>query len=293
MIEMHGITKSFGPVHAVDGLSLTVRPGEIVALLGPNGAGKTTTIDMILGLTSPTKGRLRILERTPREAVHEGRIGALMQTGGLLGSMTVQETLTSIAALCQRTSRVGEVIARARLEHLAKRRVAKCSGGEQQRIKFALALLPDPQLLVLDEPTTGMDAAARRELWAWMHGEAANGRTILFATHYLEEAQDFAQRIVLLGRGRLLADDSVAKIRSLASGRQVEATLPMAEDGLLARLRSLPSVSATEANGRRVTVTTIDSDGIARLLLDSGGTDLLVSSPTLESAFVALTKDNR
>lgn len=297
-IELVDVHKHFGPrthpVKAVDGLTTTIEPGEIVAILGPNGAGKTTAIDMVLGLTEPTSGTVRVFDTTPRRAVQAGRIGAVMQTGGLLRDLSVRETLTSIAALQRVPDRVDEVLEQAKLTALAGRRVSKCSGGEQQRIKMALALLTDPDLLVLDEPTAGMDVGARRDFWASMREQARAGRTIVFATHYLEEAQDFAQRIVLIGKGRLLADGPVAEVQAMTSGRSLAAsfTHPLTEgDPQLVALRALPGVTGIEVNGSRVSLTALGSDAVARHLLESGAHDLVIEAPTLESAFLALTQE--
>jgi ABC-2 type transport system ATP-binding protein len=202
-VELSGLTKSFGSVRAVRGIDLTVRPGEIVAFLGPNGAGKTTTIDMVLGLSEPDGGTARVYGMQPQAAVRHGLVSAVMQTGGLLKDLTVGETLQLTASLFSDTRPVEEVLRRAGIADLADRRVGKCSGGQQQRLRFAMALLPDPELLVLDEPTTGMDVTGRRDFWAAIRDDAARGRTVLFATHYLEEADAYADRIVLVSNGRV------------------------------------------------------------------------------------------
>jgi len=170
-IELRHLVKSFRPlrgsadteVTAVDGIDLTVGHGEVVAFLGPNGAGKTTTLDMVLGLTEPTSGTARVFGRPPRHAVVAGEVSAVLQTGGLLRDLTVRETVRMIASTYAATTPVDEVIDRAGLAALAHRRVSKCSGGEQQRLRFALALLPDPRLLILDEPTAGMDVSAHHD----------------------------------------------------------------------------------------------------------------------------------
>ncbi len=200
-IELRGLTKSFGSVRAVRGIDLTVRPGEIIAFLGPNGAGKTTTIDMMLGLSRPDEGTVLVYGMEPSAAVRHGLISAVMQTGGLLRDLTVEETLRLTASLFSNTRPVAEVLGRAGIADIAGRRVVKCSGGQQQRLRFAMALLPDPELLVLDEPTTGMDVTGRRDFWAAIREDAAHGRTVLFATHYLEEADAYADRIVLVSHG--------------------------------------------------------------------------------------------
>lgn len=294
-IEARGLTKRFGDVTAVGGVDLTITPGEIVALLGPNGAGKTTTIDMLLGLTAPTSGTVSLFGGPPRTAVLEAKVGAMMQTGGLLRDVTVRDTLVMIAALQGARERVDHVLEQTDLVEIQRRRVSKCSGGEQQRIKFALALLTDPELLILDEPTAGMDVAARRDFWDVMRAEAAAGRTIIFATHYLEEAQEFAQRIILIGRGQLLADGPTGQIRSMTAGRTVSATLPGSGDsaGHLMRLREIPGVQDAGLHGHRAQFTSTDSDALARALLQAGATDLTITEPSLEDVFLTLTKDAR
>src|SRR5690606_34687861 len=213
-------------VRAVDGVDLSIAPGEVVAFLGPNGAGKTTTLDMLLGLATPTSGEVRVFGQPPRQAVAAGRVSAVLQTGGLLRDLTVAETVRMIASTYRHHAPVGEVLERAGLTPLSRRRVAKLSGGEQQRLRFALALLPDPDLVVLDEPTAGMDVSARREFWDTMHADALAGRTVVFATHYLEEAEAFARRTVMIAGGRIVADGPTAEVRARASGRTVSADLP-------------------------------------------------------------------
>src|SRR3954447_25114224 len=187
-VALRGLTKRFGPVTAVDGLDLTVQPGEVVAFLGPNGAGKTSTIDVLLGLSRPDAGTVEVFGLPPRTAVAQGLVTAVMQTGGLLKDLTVGETVQLTAALFAHTRPVAEVLERAGLTEIANRRVGKCSGGQQQRLRLAMALLPEPELIVLDEPTTGMDVEGRREFWSAIRADAERGRTVLFATHYLEEA---------------------------------------------------------------------------------------------------------
>ncbi|WP_330475600.1 ABC transporter ATP-binding protein [Terrabacter sp. C0L_2] len=302
-VELRGLVKTFAParrshdteVRAVDGIDLRIEAGEIVAFLGPNGAGKTTTLDMVLGLTEPTSGTAEVFGRRPREAVIGGHVSAVLQTGGLLRDLTVRETVRMVASTYAVTTPVDEVIERAGLAALADRRVSKCSGGEQQRLRFALALLPDPRLLVLDEPTAGMDVTARRDFWDTMRADAGTGRTVVFATHYLEEADAFADRIVLVAGGRIVADGTTAEIRARASGRTVSATMPSGSvASSVARLRGVDGVRDVEERGSRVVVTATDSDAVARLLLlELGGTDLEIVTAGLEQAFMTLTGDDR
>jgi ABC-2 type transport system ATP-binding protein len=290
-VSLSGVTKSFGPVEAVRGIDLELQQGEIVAFLGPNGAGKTTTIDMMLGLSKPTTGEVRVLGLEPRQAIARGLVSAVMQTGGLIKDMTVRETVEYTASLFADTRPVDEVLANAGITELADRRVGKCSGGEQQRLRFAMALLPDPALLLLDEPTTGMDVEGRRRFWSAIRRDAAQGRTVLFATHYLEEADQYADRIVLISSGKVVADGSGNEIRALASGRSVRATLAADTDRLSA-LSSIPGagVDGVELRGETVIVHAKDSDAVARYLLtETDARDLEITSKGLEDAFLSLT----
>jgi ABC-2 type transport system ATP-binding protein len=288
-IEVKGLTKSFGSVRAVRGIDLTVRPGEIVAFLGPNGAGKTTTIDIILGLSRPDAGSVQVYGMEPAAAVRHGLVSAVMQTGGLLKDLTVEETLRLTASLFSDTRPVAEVLARAGISDIAGRRVVKCSGGQQQRLRFAMALLPDPELLVLDEPTTGMDVTGRRDFWAAIRQDAEQGRTVLFATHYLEEADAYADRVVLVSHGQVVADGSAAQVKALVSGRTVRATLPDAD---VESLQRLPGVETVEVRGDSVLIASTDSDAVARhLLASTDARDLEITSRGLEDAFISLTTE--
>jgi ABC-2 type transport system ATP-binding protein len=288
-IDLRHLTKRYGNVTAVNDLSLAIRPGEIVAFLGPNGAGKTTTIDMILGLARPDEGTVQVYGRTPVDAIATGYVSAVMQNGGLLKDFTVHETVRYTASLYATPQPVREVLERAGIAHIADRRVGKCSGGEQQRLRFAMSLLSNPRLLLLDEPTAGMDVEARREFWTAIREDAARGRTVMFATHYLEEADAYADRIVLIRQGSIVADGTTAAVKRMASGRTVRATVPNADRAALA---ALSGVSAVELRGDTVLITCADSDAVARhLLTQTRASDLEITANSLEAAFMALTGD--
>lgn len=302
-ILLENVTKVFRsqgrPLAAVDDVSLEIPRGTVVAFLGPNGAGKTTTLDMVLGLTAPTQGRIEVLGQNARDAVRSGKISAVLQSGGLLRDLTVGETVELIASTFDDAISTEEALTRAGISGLAKRRVSKCSGGEQQRLRFALALLPDPDLLILDEPTTGMDVTARHEFWDTMHAEARRGRTIIFATHYLEEADSFAERIVMISGGKIVADGTTREIRSHVAGRIVSARIsgdggtsqvpPLAQAA--AALEARNDVHTVHTEGDRLVVHAGDSDAVALALLTQyGGEDLEVTSGSLDEAFTALTR---
>ncbi|WP_168582764.1 ABC transporter ATP-binding protein [Gephyromycinifex aptenodytis] len=295
-IEIRGLVKTFlpprgtrTPIEAVQGVDLRIERGEVVALLGPNGAGKTTLLDMVLGLTRPTSGTVTVLGGTPGQAITTGRISSVMQDGGLLPRLTVGQTLGMVADIHGRLEAVEAVAARARIDSILGRRVRTCSGGERQRLRFALALLPDPDLLVLDEPTNGLDVSARRDFWAAIRADAAAGRTVVFATHYLAEADDIADRVILMAGGKVVADDTPTNVKGCALGRVVEAKLPRptGDDAL----RALPGVTDVERRGDTVRIHTRDSDTLARhLFTATDARDIEITSRGLGEAFVTLTE---
>jgi ABC-2 type transport system ATP-binding protein len=289
-VDLEGVHRSFGSVRAVDGIDLRLRLGEIAAILGPNGAGKTTTIDMILGLGRPDHGTVKVLGLTPTQAVGRGLVSAVMQTGGLLKDLTIGETIRLTATLFPNALPPDEVMERAGIADIADRLVGKCSGGQQQRLRFALAILPDPLLMILDEPTAGMDVEGRRDFWTAIRRDAQAGRTVVFATHYLEEADAYADRVVLMRHGKIVADGTAAEVRGMSAGRTVRANLAGADQ---AALRGLPGVRSVEVRGDSVVLQTTDSDAIARYLLtQTAAKDVEVFAQNLEDAFLALTSDD-
>ncbi|MGW0531768.1 ABC transporter ATP-binding protein [Streptomyces sp. NPDC003032] len=295
------VTKSYGGVRAVDGLTLDLRPGETVALLGPNGAGKSTTLDLLLGLRRADSGTVRVFGTSPREAITAGRVGAMLQSGGLMGEVTVRELVRLACDLHPRPRRIGDVLAHAGITEIADRKVDKLSGGQEQRVRFALATAGANDLIVLDEPTTGMDVTARQAFWATMREQADQGRAVLFATHYLEEADAIADRVLVLHRGRLLADGTAAEIKAKAGARKV--SFELAETGaetgaqtdaaLTGRLRELlPFVTALDISGHTVRLQSTDADATVHALYGLGvyPRNLEVAGLGLEQAFVAITE---
>jgi ABC-2 type transport system ATP-binding protein len=290
-VRLSGLRKHYGDVRAVDGIELTIAPGEVVALLGPNGAGKSTTVDMILGLSEPDAGGVAVFGTAPAEAVRQGAIGAMLQSGALLDDVTVGEMVRLVASLHRAPLPVTEALRRAGIEDLADRRSTKLSGGQKQRVRFAVALVSDPDLLVLDEPTAAMDVGTRRDFWKSMYEFTNSGRTVLFATHYLEEAEEFADRVVLMRAGKIVADGSVAQVRALAGGRTVRAVVPGATEREIAEL---PAVNAFELRGGRVAISSGDSDATLRALLARFGDahDIEIAAIGLEGAFLSLTAED-
>jgi ABC-2 type transport system ATP-binding protein len=287
-VRFDRVNRRYGATTALDGVDLEIAPGETVALLGPNGAGKSTAIGLMLGLLDPSEGRVRVLDEEPHAAVRSGAIGAMLQESGLPIFARVGELIELVRHLSPRPMPLDEVLARAGLTKLADRATESLSGGETQRVRFAMAIAGDPDLLFLDEPTVAMDVETRRSFWADMRAFAAEGRTILFATHYLEEADQVADRIVVLDRGRIVADGTAASIKNASSRRRVRFRSAVPDRAFLA---GLPGAASVDIAGDRVDIVTADSDATARALLRSDVEvhDLEITGPDLEAAFLALT----
>ncbi len=248
-VHLVGLRKSYGSTLAVDQIDLDIEPGEIVALLGPNGAGKSTTVDLLLGLARPDAGQARLFGLRPSQACAAGHVGAMLQSGGLPPEISVGELIDLMRSLYPRACGCHEVLARGGVSELADRRTTALSGGEAQRVRFALALVPDPELLVLDEPTAAMDVESRQAFWSAMRAWAGGGRTVLFATHYLEEADSFADRAVLLRHGRVVADAPPAEIRAMAGGRTIRARLDTGPTPTVEELAAVAGVTHAERGG--------------------------------------------
>jgi len=282
------VTKRYGATAALDGVRFQVSRGEMVAVLGPNGAGKSTAVDLMLGLRRPTAGQVSILGGPPAAAVAAGRVGAMLQAGGLPAGATVGEVVTLARRLYRRSRPLGELLAMAGLTDLARRRVQHLSGGQAQRVRLAVALAGHPQVLFLDEPTTGLDVQARRRFWDGVHAVAAEGATVLFTTHYLEEADANATRVLAVVAGRIAADGTPASIKAHLAERTVSAALAEVNPGTLLRL---PGVIAVHTAGGSVQLRTRDADATIGSLFSEGlrPTGLQIEGASLEDALIALT----
>ena len=290
-IELKGLAKSFGDVRAVRGIDVAISPGETVALLGPNGAGKSTTIDMLLGLLDPDGGSVSVFGAPPRTAIDAGTVGAMLQTGALIRDVSVRELVAMMGSLYPSPLGVDEVLELVGISDIAERKTQKLSGGQTQRVRFAVALVSNPDLLVLDEPTVAMDVEARHGFWSAMRRFAAGGKTVLFATHYLEEADAYADRVVLMAHGVVVADGAPTEIKAMVGNRTIRATLPGAP---LEALERLPGVSRAERRGDSVILVCSDSDAAIRALLANRpeAKDIEIAGAGLEEAFLELTGGN-
>ncbi|MFE2283683.1 ABC transporter ATP-binding protein [Streptomyces sp. NPDC059443] len=286
-VSFRHTAKSFGSVRAVAGLDLDIRRGETVALLGRNGAGKSTAISLLLGLNEPDAGSVRLFGESPAHAVRSGRVGAMLQEGRAVPRLTVRELVAFVARTYPAPMPVAEALELAGLTGLEGRRVDRLSGGQAQRVRFAVALAGNPELIVLDEPTAALDVEARRAFWVSMRAYARRGNTVLFSTHYLDEADAHADRILVLDRGRVVADDTGDGLRRAAGGSLVAFDLSGRSTEELA---ALPGVVAVEITGDRAKLRTRDSDATVVALVHRGAVrGLEVTAASLDEAFLALT----
>jgi ABC-2 type transport system ATP-binding protein len=284
-----GVTRRYGQVTAVNGLSLGIQPGQTVALLGPNGAGKTTTVELLLGLLTPDQGVVRLFGGPPADAVVAGRVGAMPQDAGLPQGAKVAELIGLVRSLYPEPLSLADALRLTDLEEVAGRQTQRLSGGQRQRVRLALALAGNPKLLVLDEPTAALDVEARRAFWERMRASVVAGRTVLFATHRLEEADAVADRVVVIAGGRLLADGTPDQVKAQAAGRS---TISVAADGVSRYLlENLPAVETVRQDRGRMTLSTSDPDATIRALLQQAPhvQGLEVTRAGMEEAFLQLT----
>jgi ABC-2 type transport system ATP-binding protein len=286
-VSFTGAVKTFGTVRAVDGVDLEIPRGETVALLGRNGAGKSTAISLLLGLNVPDEGVVRLFGAAPEESVRAGRVGAMLQDGRPVPRVTVGELVGFVGGTYPTPMPVAEALELAGIAELAGRRVDRLSGGQTQRVRFAVALVGNPSLIVLDEPTAALDVEARYAFWDSMRAYARRGHTVLFSTHYLEEADANADRIVVIDHGRIVADGSGEQLKRAAGGSLV--AFDLAGAGTQG-LTLLPGVVSVEVHGDRARLRTDDSDATVVALAERGAIrGLEVAPASLDDAFLALT----
>ena len=290
-VVFRDVTKVYnGRVTALDHVSFEIPRGATVALLGPNGAGKSTAIDTMLGLRKPTSGDVQVLGMSPAAAVAAGKIGGMVQTGGLPDGAKVSELIALFRQLYRGRRSQADLLRLAGLTDLADRRVEQLSGGQSQRVRFALALAGRPDLLFLDEPTAALDVEARRGFWQSVHKIADQGTTVLFATHYLDEADANASRIIVVSHGRIMADGTPSQIKAYTSVRTIRFSTPVPDTSALLRL---PGVNGVEASGDAVTIRSGDADATLPALYALGQPvrGIEVGGGGLEEALIALTSD--
>jgi ABC-2 type transport system ATP-binding protein len=284
---LDGVTKRYGDTTALDDLSLAIGQGGVVALLGPNGAGKTTAVKLLLGLAAPTSGRATLFGRDPRDAATRQRIGAMLQVARVPETLKVREHLDLFRAYYPSPAPVKDLVAAAGLDGVMDRPFGELSGGQRQRVLFALALAGDPELLFLDEPTLGFDVEVRRAFWEEIRRFVARGRTVLLTTHYLEEADALADRVVVVDRGRVIADGSPASIKARVPGRRIRCRTALGEPALRALL-GVHDVRLTR--GVAELLVTVAEPVVRELLArDASLAELEVAGVGLEDAFLALT----
>jgi ABC-2 type transport system ATP-binding protein len=285
--RLHSATKRYGQTTALDNLNLSLHRGEVVALLGPNGAGKTTAVRLLLGLIAPTSGSARVMGRDPRDSETRTAIGAMLQVTRIPETLKVREHIDLFRSYYPKPLSAAEIVNIANIGGMEDKLFGKLSGGQKQRVLFALALAGNPDLVFLDEPTVGMDIESRRGLWEQIRQLAARGKTVLLTTHYLEEADSLASRVVVINKGKIIAEGTPSEIKQRVTGRRIRCITTLDADYLL----TLPSVSGVERDREAVVVTAADAERVVFEMLRNDQTlhGLEISAPGLEDAFLALT----
>lgn len=287
--HLQGVRKRYGAVQALDGLDLALAPGQLLALLGPNGAGKTTAIQLLLGLQTPDAGQVELFGRSPHELAARRGMGVMLQSAGIADNLRVEELLALTRSYYPQPRSVADCVAMAGLQGLLDRRYGKLSGGQQRRVQFALAICGRPRLLVLDEPTTGLDIEARQILWATLRELVAEGVAVLLTTHYLEEAEALADRVCVILAGRCIAEGSVAQIRAHVAQRRVRCLSALSAEVIA----QWPQVRQARRDGARLEIVVDEAEDVVRRLLaeDAALSELEVTRAGLADAFLALTQD--
>ncbi|UQD52274.1 ABC transporter ATP-binding protein [Bacillus methanolicus] len=294
IVSVKNVTKTFHNKTAVNDVSFSIRKGEVVAILGPNGAGKTTTISMMLGLLKPTSGEIRLFGLLPQEKSVREKIGTMLQEVSVIEGLKVKELLELIRSYYPHPLPLQELITLTGLtEQDLKTMAEKLSGGQKRRLNFALALAGNPELIIFDEPTVGMDITSRNRFWQTVEKLAGQGKTIIFTTHYLQEADDVAQRILLFNEGRIIADGTPSEIKSRISKKSVSFVVDPAKS--LESLYKHPVIDNIFRKDGRVIVQTDDTDKILELLFleKIGARDIEIERGKLEEAFEELTADHK
>jgi ABC-2 type transport system ATP-binding protein len=291
LASLRGVSKTFGSgdsaVRAVDGVDLALRSGELLAVLGPNGAGKSTMISLLTGLARPTSGTAELFGGDPRRVPARQRLGAMLQVSGVPETLRVGELLRQFRGYYPNPLPLDAIVDAAGLGGLERRLFGDLSGGQQRRVLFGIALSGDPDLLFFDEPTTGLDVSVRRSLWATLRDLTRSGRGVVLTTHYLEEADALADRIVVVDRGRVIAEGTPTQIKARVPGRRIRA-----HTAVTARhVRDWPGVTTASKDGSWLELLVVDAEPVLRELLAADRTlaQLTVTEPSLEEAFLTLT----
>ena len=286
--RLASVTKNYGDKVALRDVSLDIGPGGVIALLGPNGAGKTTTVKLLLGLVSPASGAVSLFGRDPRHSASRRSIGAMLQVGKVPETLRVREHIDLFRSYYPSPLPASEIYAAAGLEGIQDSKFGELSGGQRQRVLFALAICGDPQMLFLDEPTLGFDVEARRSFWEQIRAFVSRGRTVLLTTHYLEEADALADRVVVIDHGTVIADGTPAQIKQRVAGRRIRCTTTLTEQDL----RAIPGVTDVRFDRGNAELMVANAESVARELLfnDANLSNLEVSGIQLEEAFLSLTR---
>ncbi|WP_062077373.1 ABC transporter ATP-binding protein [Demequina globuliformis] len=288
LLSARDLTKVFGDVTALDSVTLDIDAGECVGLLGPNGAGKTTLLSLAQGLRRPTTGSVQIFGGDPLDAANRQRLGSTPQTTGLPEALRVGEVLEFVAAHYDEPSPRDQIIDEFGLEPLLRKQCGALSGGQQRRVAVALAFIGNPELVLLDEPTTGLDVDARRALWDAVRARHAAGCAVVVTSHHLEEIEQLAQRVVVIDQGAVRADGTLSSIVASVARRRVTLSGVPAQ-----RIAELDPTAAVTEDGGTVEAVVADADSLVRSLVQAGEpfSQLTVRGATLEEAFLALTKE--
>jgi ABC-2 type transport system ATP-binding protein len=286
--EFCGVSKCYGEVAALNNVSFQVRRGELVALLGANGAGKTTAVKLLLGLAAPNQGSVRVFAEDPRTAGAKMRIGAMLQVARVPETLKVREHIKLFCCYYPRPLPLGRIIEAAGLEGLENRLFGELSGGQRQRVLFALAICGDPDLLFLDEPTVGLDVDSRRAFWQQIRALLERGRSVLLTTHYLEEADALADRILVLNRGAIIAEGTPAEIKAKAAGKTIRCTTSLS----VSEVQAIDGVSGVRTRKDGLEILTSCAEPVIRELLarDAGLANIEIASTGLEEAFLEITR---